>query len=214
MATENIAWVLPRPSKSKYKGSFPLHFETKLFRMYDPKVILQPFGGMAEFGTRCDISIGVFPDVVCDSHSLPFDNNSIDFVLVDPPYSNEEAKEIYSTPKLKPMTYIREASRVCKPLGYVALYHKLMLPRPPQTVYDKRIFIGTRVWHLSRICTVFQKYPCTHGNVDEDCHECHAEFTCHLTSNALDQPTAEGKQAQLFNLETLSEVAQMSTAGK
>jgi len=177
MAVENLAWVLPRPAKSKYKGAFPLHFEKRLLRLYgNPNLILHPFGGMAEFGIRADLKIEVRPDVLADAHRLPFLSDTFDFVLVDPPYSDEEAQDLYGTAKLRPLTYIREASRVCKPLGFVALYHKLMLPRPPQTAYHRRIFIGTRVWHTARICTIFVKYPCHHGNTCEDCEFCYAEF--------------------------------------
>ena len=59
-------WWLPRPSKSKYKGSFPLHFEAKLFRLYPSYRILQPFGGKATQGERCDINPDVKPDYICD----------------------------------------------------------------------------------------------------------------------------------------------------
>ena len=85
---ENIAWVLPRPAKSRYRGAFPLHFEKKLLQLYDmPALVLQPFGGKAEYGLRCDINPEVVPDTVCDAHALPFADNSIDFLLVYPPYS-------------------------------------------------------------------------------------------------------------------------------
>lgn len=177
MAIENMAWVLPRPAKSKYKGAVPLHFEKKLFGLYDnPHHILQPFGGMGQFGLIADIKLEVKPNIVSDAHALPFPANTFDFVFVDPPYSNEESVKMYGTGKLRPLTYIREASRVCKPFGFIALYHKLMLPRPPQTIYHRRIFVGTRIWHTARICTIFQKYPCSHGNICEDCKICWESF--------------------------------------
>ena len=168
MPIENIVWILPRPRKSKYPGGFPLHFEKKLLRLYDnPKLILHPFGGHAEFGIRCDIRtshelkdgrvIPINPDVVCDAHNLPFSNNTFDFVIVDPPYSNEESAEMYKTGKLFPSKYVVESVRVCKPGGYIALYHKVMLPRPKGTFYDRRVFVGTRNWHKPRICCIFRK---------------------------------------------------------
>lgn len=49
-------WYLPRPARNHYPGGFPLHFEKRLFEMYKPKSILQPFGGGALYGTRCDIN--------------------------------------------------------------------------------------------------------------------------------------------------------------
>jgi DNA-binding XRE family transcriptional regulator len=43
-------------------------------------------------------------------------------VILDPPYSDEEALELYATPKLRPAQYTREAVRVCKLGGWVVVY--------------------------------------------------------------------------------------------
>jgi len=153
-------WFLPRPRKiNKYKGGFPAYFEKKLFELYPSEKILQPFGGMAEYGIRVDINPEVHPDVVGDAHKLwlYFKDNTFDFVLCDPPYSTDLSGKLYHTGEINWKKYTSEAVRVCKPGGYIALYHWLLSPRPASTRYDRIIVVITRIRHFARICAVFQK---------------------------------------------------------
>ena len=150
-------WYLPRPNGTKYRGSFPLHFEKRLFAMYKPSSILQPFGGMAEYGSRCDLNKDVSPDILADAHNLPFRSDTFDFVLCDPPYSTDLSGKLYKTGPIKDSAYTKEAVRVCKEGGYVGLYHWVMQPRPKGTRYDRVIVIITRIRHHARFCCVFQK---------------------------------------------------------
>jgi hypothetical protein len=152
-------WVLPRPRKCKYKGGFPLHFEKKLWRILgEPKKVLHPFGGMSEIGDRVDLNKEVNPTFLGDAHNLDFiKNNTYDLVIVDPPYDNEQAKKLYKTPKLKYSTYVKEAVRVCRVGGRIAVYHWVMTPRPDFTELERRIVILTRVWHRPRVCQIFIK---------------------------------------------------------
>lgn len=161
---ENLAWVLPRPNKSKYIGSFPLHFEIKLLRLLgiDPKKdkILHPFGGKAEFGIRCDINPDVNPDYICDAHDLPFGDNEFDLVILDPPYNDDYAQRLYDTKKfgkLRFRTYTAEAVRVCKEGGYIVMYHFIAPPSIKDTILFKRILLETRAWHKARIIHIHQK---------------------------------------------------------
>jgi len=154
-----IAWHLPRPSRTKYKGSVPLHFETKLLRFLgiENTKILNMFSGGSKMGYTVDIKPDNFPDKIANCHKLPFNNESFDNVFLDPPYSNEESKKLYGTGPLKPITYINEAVRVCKPGGLICAYHVYWTPRPKGTKYLGIISIITRVYHKPRICTIFQK---------------------------------------------------------
>ena len=156
---ETITWVLPRPRKNKYKGGFPLHFEKKLWKLLgEPKKVLHPFGGQAEIGERVDIMKEANPDYIGDAHNLDFiKDNTYDLVISDPPYNDKESLKLYGTGKLKYGQYIKEAVRVCKKGGFIAMYHWVMTPRPEGTKYFKRIVILTRVWHRPRVCCVFQK---------------------------------------------------------
>ena len=158
MSIPRELWYLPRPRKDKYKGGFPLHFEKKLFSLYPSEKILQPFGGRAEYGIRVDMNTEANPDYCFNAHNLRhFGDNFFDFVLCDPPYSNELSHSLYGTGKISYGEYTREAVRVCKPSGYVALYHTHLQPRPEGTSWDRIIVVITRVRHLARICGVFRK---------------------------------------------------------
>lgn len=161
---KTICWVLPRPRKNKYKGGFPLHFEKKLIRELgfdenkDKDKIFHPFGGCSEFGIKNDIRNDIDVDLRNDAHNLKtLNDNSFQLVIIDPPYNDEESKKLYGTGKIKYSQYIKEAIRVCKPMGFIAMYHWVMTPRPEGTKYFMRIVILTRVWHRPRVCCIFQK---------------------------------------------------------
>jgi len=156
-----VCWHLPRPSKSKYKGSVPLHFETKLLRFLGMNHygLLNMFAGGSKMGTTIDINPNTKPDYVADCHNLYFGDNTFDNVFMDPPYSDDESKDMYGTGKLKPTKYISEAVRVCKPGGLICCYHVYWTPRPKGTTYKGIISIITRVYHKPRVCTIFQKDP-------------------------------------------------------
>jgi len=169
---ESLAWVLPRPSKNKYPGGFPLHFEKKLLRelgMDGSELILQPFGGDALYGIRLDlkteitVSTGavhpIRPDVVADAHQLPFGDNVFDLVLLDPPYDDEHSERLYGTGhvKLNFRKYTAEAVRVAKPGGYVVVYHWKTTPSLPGAKLVKRIFLSVRTWHTLRCVHIHQK---------------------------------------------------------
>lgn len=150
-------WYLPRPARNHYKGGFPLFFEQRLFQMYRPQNILQPFGGGSLYGIKGDINGEIKPEIILDAHQLPFKDESFDFVLLDPPYSNDLSGKLYHTGKLKPSVFTNEAVRVCKTGGYVGQYGWLMPTRPKGTRFDRIIVIIGRARHSARICGVYQK---------------------------------------------------------
>ena len=161
---DRFIWWLPRPSRSKYKGSFPLHFERKILNYLDLNEnrdkIFQPFGGGAELGLIMDIKKDEkYPErIVGDAHDIPFTDEMFDLVLCDPPYSDEENKQLYDNNKpLKQKQWIQEAVRVCKKGGYIVLYHKYKLPRPKGTSYQAIGAIITRTYHVARIVIVVKK---------------------------------------------------------
>lgn len=162
-------WVLPRPRTDAYVGGFPLHFEQRLIRVvaglqgrgdweYGNGNVLHPFGGLAEIGDTVDLNATTTPTWVGDAHDLSFiGDNTYDLVIVDPPYSDEEAEWLYSTPPLKWGVFVTEAVRVCRVGGHIALYHVKQPPRPDGTKLVRRIVVLTRTWHAPRVCFVFRK---------------------------------------------------------
>jgi len=163
---KNIAWYLPRPKKDRYKGGMPLYAEEwlldlalEILNKKDAK-ILNLFCGMNKLGFRVDIKTDVNPDLLCDAHELTKHlEQKFDIVLADPPYSNEEAKEIYGTPKLHYKQWTAEADKLLNPGGLLIIYHKYVMPNPnPDKYYiEKRVFIGNRIYHLPRIAIYFRK---------------------------------------------------------
>jgi len=174
---KNIAWVLPRPKPDHYKGGMPLHAEKWLLMVAqdilgykgNPNVmpekdkLLSLFCGMNKYGLRIDMNMEVEPDLCGDAHKLTTTlinpGEFYEIILADPPYSNEEAKELYGTPKLNYKKWTAECDKVLKPGGLLIVYHKYMMPNPNPEKYKvvKRVFIGTRTYHVPRVAIYFQK---------------------------------------------------------
>ncbi len=158
----NLAWVLPRPRKNnKYIGSFPEHFERRLLELLNIKpsyhLILHPFGGKAEYGFRVDVNRDVTPDIIGDAQCLPIKDNVFDCVILDPPYSREEAMRLYGTTHPKFGLYTQEAVRVLKEGGWLVMYHDIATPTIKGTILKKRIFLESRMWHKLRCIHIHKK---------------------------------------------------------
>lgn len=156
----NLVWVLPRPRKDHYPGGFPLYFERKLItllQLQNGAKVLHPFGGKAEYGIRVDVDPSTNPDILGNAENLPFQDNTFDLVICDPPYTEDLAKKIYRCPGPKFHKWTREAVRVCKEFGIICLYHWVMLPRLSGTALRLRIVILQRTWGRPRVATILQK---------------------------------------------------------
>lgn len=161
---KNIAWFLPRPKPDRYKGGMPLYAEKWCLQLArdilekQDAEILNLFCGMNQEGFRVDINPKVEPDLVCDAHEVSkYIDRQFDIIFADPPYSDEEAKEIYGTPKLKYKVWTNEATKLLRPDGLLIIYHKYLMPNPNPEIYRvaKRVFIANRVYHLPRVAVYF-----------------------------------------------------------
>lgn len=165
---KNIAWFLPRPKPDHYKGGMPLYCEEwlialakDLLQMNNPN-ILNIFCGMNKYGFRVDIKPEVNPDIVCDAHKIletEIACKKFDLILADPPYSDEESKDLYGTPKLNYKKWTEQCDCILRPGGILIVYHKYIMPNPNPNKYEviKRVFIGNRTYHLPRVAIFFQK---------------------------------------------------------
>lgn len=143
-----------------------MYFEKKLIeflQLMPGSKILHPFGGMAEYGIRCDINAEVNPDFVCDAQALPFEDNTFDLVICDPPYTKDLAKKIYNCSGPKFGKWSKEAVRVCREFGFICLYHWVMMPRLPGTALRTRVIILQRTWGRPRVATILQKNTAYHA---------------------------------------------------
>jgi hypothetical protein len=164
--SKNIAWYLPRPKRDHYKGGMPLYAEEWIFNLakqilhISSPSILNIFCGMNKYGFRVDILKEVKPDLVCDCHHLTKHlKNKFDIIFADPPYSNQESKQLYGTPKINYKKWTSEALKLLKPNGLLIVYHKYIMPNPdPSTLQViKRVFIGNRTRHVPRVAIFFQR---------------------------------------------------------
>ena len=141
---KNIAWFLPRPKPDRYKGGMPLYCEQWLMELAGDILekdistlkTLNLFCGMGKIGLRIDLKKEVSPHIIADSHFLPIANCSFDIILADPPYSNEEAQQLYNTPPLKYKQWTLEADRILKSGGLLIVYHKYVMPNPNPEKYS------------------------------------------------------------------------------
>lgn len=163
---KNIGWLLPRPKPDHYKGGMPLYCEEWLVELAQDILqikeytLLNLFCGMNKLGVRVDINPEVNPDILYDAHKLSeVIHTQFDIILADPPYSTEEAKELYNTPPLKYKVWTRECDKLLKVSGLLIVYHKYLMPNPDPEKYVvvKRVFIGNRSYHLPRVAIYFQK---------------------------------------------------------
>lgn len=108
-------------------------------------------------GIRVDIRPEVHPDVVADGTNLPFDDESFDGVLIDPPYSVEYAEELYGVDYPRPSALLREAARVLRPGRRVGMLH-FLVPNPPPGLSIVEIHgVTTGTGYRIRAFTVYQK---------------------------------------------------------
>ncbi len=163
---KNLAWFLPRPKPDKYKGGMPLYCEDWLLflakEILDDKdvKILNLFCGMNKVGVRVDINKEVQPDILCDAHEITtYCGKMFDVILADPPYSNQESLELYGTGEINYKKWATEAEKLLKPGGLLIVYHKYVMPNPNPEIFSvtKRVFIGTRTYHLPRVAIYFKK---------------------------------------------------------
>lgn len=166
--SKNIAWVLPRPKPDHYKGGMPLYAEKWCLQLArdllgkQNATILNLFCGMNTEGVRVDIKAEVHPDILADAHFVSNvfpEGTRFDIIFADPPYSDDEAKEIYGTPKLKYKVWTSECTKLLSDGGLLIVYHKYLMPNPNPDVYhvEKRVFIGNRTYHLPRVAVYFKK---------------------------------------------------------
>jgi len=167
---KNIAWYLPRPKPDHYKGGMPLYAEEWLIKLAreilgQPQAsVLNVFCGMNKIGVRVDLNPEVNPEYKGDIHKLSeFMDNIVkfDIIFADPPYSDEETKQLYGghLPKLNYGKWTKECTKFLNPGGLLIIYHKQIPANPNPEVYSvvKRVFIGNRIWHLPRVAIFFQK---------------------------------------------------------
>jgi hypothetical protein len=97
------------------------------------------------------------PRVVADGCALPFRDASFPAVLLDPPYSDQYARNLYGVENPRPSRLLREAARVVQPGGRIGLLHVAIPFAPPGCrlvkIYGVTMGVGFRI----RAFTVYER---------------------------------------------------------
>lgn len=143
-------------------GGYPLRFLDRAYEwlgVENPDLVLHLCSGSMQRGIRVDIRPEMNPDVVCDARSTPFDDETFDWIMIDPPYSEEYARNLYGTELNypRPGQLMREASRLLRPGGRVGFLHfQVPMIRRPLRVVDVR-GITTGLGYAIRAFTIAEK---------------------------------------------------------
>lgn len=97
------------------------------------------------------------PRVVADGKALPFRNGSFRAVLLDPPYSDQYARNLYGTENPRPSWLLREAARVLASGGRVGILHVAVPFSPPSCHLVRSWPVTTGVGFRVRTLTVYEK---------------------------------------------------------
>lgn len=122
----------------------------------DQTKVLHLCSGSMLTGIRVDIRAEKNPDIVADCRDVPLPDGSIDWILADPPYSVEYAKNLYGTEDSypKPSQIVKESMRLLKPGGLLGLLHFQvpMIRKPAKIVNVYGVTTGSgyaiRAWTL------------------------------------------------------------------
>lgn len=104
-----------------------------------------------------DIRVEARPTVVADGRQLPFRDGAFKAVLLDPPYTEEYARNLYGLKYPRASHLLREAARVTKPDGRIGILHIFVPFAPPGCSLVDVYGVTTGVGYRMRAFTVWQK---------------------------------------------------------
>ena len=109
-------------------GGYPLRFMSFAYNVLgvtDPDKVVHLCSGSVTRGIRIDIRPEVNPTIVADCRKVPLSDGSCDWIMADPPYSREYAKNLYGTELFYPTPneILKEASRLLRIGGRIGLLH-------------------------------------------------------------------------------------------
>lgn len=104
-----------------------------------------------------DIRPEAKPRVIADGRALPFRAASVRAVMLDPPYSDQYAQNLYGVENPRPSWLLKEAARVVMPGGRIGMLHVAVPFAPPGcrlvNVYGVSIGVGFRM----RALTIYER---------------------------------------------------------
>lgn len=108
-------------------------------------------------GIRVDIRPDAKPDFIADGRALPFLDGSHAAVMLDPPYCEEYAKSLYGIEYPRPSHLLREAARVVRPGGRIAMVHYITPKAVAGLRFVKAFGLSTGFDMPMRAVTIFER---------------------------------------------------------
>jgi hypothetical protein len=108
-------------------------------------------------GIRVDIRPAAKPDILADGRALPIADGSIAAVMIDPPYSADYARSLYGVDYPRPSHLLREASRVVRPGGRVALVHYITAKPAPGMRFVRAFGLSTGFDMPMRAVSIYER---------------------------------------------------------
>lgn len=108
-------------------------------------------------GIRVDIRPDAHPDILADGRALPLAEGSVAAVMLDPPYTEHYARDLYGVDYPRPSHLLREAARVVRPGGRIAFVHYIT-PNPPPGCRVVKVFgLSVGFSFPMRAVTIFER---------------------------------------------------------
>lgn len=104
-----------------------------------------------------DLRAEARPRVQASGTALPFRDGSFAAVMLDPPYSDEYAKNLYGIQNPRPAWLLKEAARVVAPGGRIGMLHFAVPFSPPDCRLVNVYGVSTGVGFRIRAFTVYER---------------------------------------------------------
>jgi SAM-dependent methyltransferase len=108
-------------------------------------------------GIRVDLRPDAHPDILADGRALPLAGGTVAAVMLDPPYTEHYARDLYGVEYPRPSHLLREAARVVRPGGRIAFVHYIT-PNPPAGCKVVKVFgLSVGFGHPMRAVTIYER---------------------------------------------------------
>lgn len=145
-------------------GQFPYGFLTDVVRLkllgdVARQDILHVCSGTLSEHERwtVDLRPAARPSVIAKGQQLPFLDATFPAVLIDPPYTEEYARNLYRSEFPSPSHLLREAARVVKPSGKIGLLHIAVPITPPNCEFVTSFGVVPGPGFRIRAFTIYQR---------------------------------------------------------
>ena len=105
-----------------------------------------------------DVRADARPRVQANGAALPFRDAAFPAVMIDPPYSDEYARNLYGIENPRPSWLLREAARVVRPGGRVGILHVAIPFLPPDCRLVRVWPVSTGVGFRIRAFTIYERH--------------------------------------------------------